>query len=68
MHSLAEIRLEMLRLKSHIAAMRFQIAMRKHAIALKAGFDPDQPRDEWGRWTDAGGGEPDDEGVRGDQC
>jgi hypothetical protein len=30
--------------------------MRRHAIALKAGFDPDQPRDELGQWTDVGGG------------
>lgn len=30
--------------------------MRRHALALKAGFNPDQPRDEQGRWTDAGGG------------
>jgi hypothetical protein len=41
--------------------MRFQLAMRKHAIALKAGVDPDQPRDELGQWTDAGGGEEDEE-------
>lgn len=45
--------------------MRFQIAMRKHAIALKAGFDPDQPRDELGQWTDAGGG-TDEEGDAAD--
>jgi hypothetical protein len=28
--------------------------MRRHAIALKAGFDPDQPRDELGQWTETG--------------
>jgi hypothetical protein len=55
MQSLARMRSDLLRLKWHVAAMRFQRAMRKHAIALKAGFNPDQPRDEWGRWTDAGG-------------
>ena len=26
------------------------------ASLLKAGFDPNQPRDDGGRWTDAGGG------------
>jgi hypothetical protein len=57
MQSLDAVRSEMLRLKWHVAAMRFQLAMRKHALALKAGFDPDQPRDELGQWTDAGGGE-----------
>jgi hypothetical protein len=61
MHALAEIRSELLRLKWHVAAMRFQLAMRKHAIELKAGFDPDQPRDELGQWTDAGGGDADDD-------
>jgi hypothetical protein len=25
-------------------------------LARKAGFDPDQPRDEQGRWSDTGGG------------
>lgn len=30
--------------------------MHRHALALKAGFNPAQPRDEQGRWTDAAGG------------
>jgi hypothetical protein len=61
MHGLDGVRSELLRLKWHVAAMRFQIAMRKHAIALKAGFDPEQPRDELGQWTDAGGGEEEED-------
>lgn len=61
MQTLAEIRTELLRLKWHVAATRFQLAMRKHTLALKAGFDPDQPRDELGRWTDAGGVSVEDE-------
>lgn len=66
MHPLEQVRSELLRLKWHVAALRFQIALRKHASALKAGFNPDQPRDELGRWTDAGGGEAeDDEGEGG---
>ncbi|MGD9924130.1 MAG: hypothetical protein AB7V13_22220 [Pseudorhodoplanes sp.] len=60
MHALDGVRLELLRLKWHVAALRFLLAMRKHAIALKAGFNPDQPRDELGQWTDAGGGTLDD--------
>lgn len=52
MHARAEIRSE---LQCDVAALRFQFALRRHAIALKAGFDPDQPRDELGQWTDAGG-------------
>jgi hypothetical protein len=63
MQSLARMRSDLLRLKWHVAAMRFQRAMRKHAIALKAGFNPDQPRDEWGRWTDAGGASVDEDEV-----
>jgi len=54
MHALEEIRSELLRLKCDVAALWFQRAMRRYAIALKAGFNPDQPRDERGRWTDAG--------------
>jgi hypothetical protein len=55
MYSLERIRSELLRLKWHVAALRFERAMQRHALALKAGFNPDQPRDELGRWTDAGG-------------
>lgn len=50
------LRGKVLRLKWLVAATRFEIAMHRHALALKAGFNPDQPRDEQGRWTDAGGG------------
>jgi hypothetical protein len=70
MRTLLQIRSEILRLKWHVAATRFQYAMRKHAIALKAGFDPDQPRDELGQWTDAGDDDEDDtdnEGSAGSQ-
>lgn len=49
------LRAKALRLKWLVAATRFEIAMYRHALALKAGFNPDQPRDEQGRWTDAGG-------------
>lgn len=50
------LRGKVLRLKWLVAATRFEITMHRHALALKAGFNPDQPRDEQGRWTDAGGG------------
>jgi hypothetical protein len=45
----------LLRLKWLAAATRFEIALRRHARALKAGFNPDEPRDDRGRWTDGGG-------------
>jgi hypothetical protein len=55
MRTLATIRTELLRLKWHVAAIRFEIAMRRHALALKA-FNPDQPRvpagsSQGGQWT-----------------
>jgi hypothetical protein len=51
----------LLRLKWLAAATRFEIAMHRHARALKYGFNPDQPRvprgnPHGGYWTDAGGG------------
>ncbi len=51
--SLDTIRTELLRLKWQLAALRFQRAMQRHALALKA-YNPEQPRDDHGRWTDDG--------------
>jgi hypothetical protein len=49
---------QLLRLKWLAAATRFEIAMVRHARALKANFNPDQPRvprgqPEGGQWMDA---------------
>jgi hypothetical protein len=66
MQTLAEIRTEILRLKWHVAAWRFQRALRRHALALKAGFNPEQPRDELGRWVEAGREEEERDGGAGD--
>jgi hypothetical protein len=63
MHALDGVRSELLRLKCDVTALRFQRAMRRYAMALKAGFNPDQPRDEMGRWTDAGGASVDGDGA-----
>jgi len=40
-----------------LAALRVQLAWARLAQIerWKAGFNPDQPRDDHGRWTDAGG-------------
>lgn len=59
--ALAGIESGLLRLKWLRAATRFELAMRRHDRALKAGFNPDQPRvpagvPEGGQWTDDGGG------------
>lgn len=49
---------ERLALRWEIAAYRFKAALLRYAgLHCKAGFDPNQPRDERGRWTDSGAGE-----------
>ncbi len=57
MQTLDDIRTEILRLKWHVAAWRFRRALHRYALTTKAGFNPDQPRDEEGRWVEAEGGE-----------
>jgi hypothetical protein len=37
-----------------IATIRAELKFRKFMRALKAAFNPEQPRDEDGRWTDSG--------------
>jgi hypothetical protein len=44
-----------LKRKADIAWERFTTALRA-LLSQKAGFNPDQPRDELGRWTDSGQG------------
>jgi hypothetical protein len=46
----AAIRQGLLRLKSIIAAERFSHALYRHYLALKAGYRPNQLRDDDGRW------------------
>ncbi|HEV7411352.1 MAG TPA: hypothetical protein VGO01_22945 [Bradyrhizobium sp.] len=41
-----------------IATIRAELKFRKFMRALKAAFNPDQPRDEDGRWTDRGSTSP----------
>lgn len=44
-----------LRLKCTIAWLRCLVALRRCVrLSAKAGFNPDQPRDDHGRWTDTG--------------
>lgn len=47
----------LLELRSGLAYIRLLVADLRLRLALKAGFNPDQPRDDHGRWTDAGGGD-----------
>lgn len=52
--SLDTIKTELLRLKWQLAALRFERALRRHLLTLKA-YNPEQPRDELGKWTSGGG-------------
>ncbi len=45
---------EVARIKSDIAWDRFLSTFKRYAEQQKAGFNPDQPRDEFGKWTDSG--------------
>jgi hypothetical protein len=67
--ALRAIASQLLRLKWLAAAARFEIAMRRHERALKANFNPSQPRvprgqDGAGEWTLVAGG-PSRGGGRG---
>jgi hypothetical protein len=60
-YSLGQIESGILRLKWLAAATRFEIAMRNHDRALKAGYRSDQPRvpagnSDGGQWINGGGG------------
>lgn len=56
------VRSALLALKCEIAAHRVVLAAEKVASLLrKAGFNPDQPRDDRGSWTDAGAGDVSDD-------
>lgn len=45
---------EALRRKSDLAWERFLSTFKRYAAQQKAGFNPDQPRDDHGKWTDSG--------------
>jgi len=54
MMGLREIHREAIKLKCDIAAIRADLKFARLTAALKAGFNPDQARDERGRWSDGG--------------
>jgi len=55
MRSLLAIDTSLRRLRWQLAATRFSLKLRRFATATKAGFNPDQLRDDYGRWSDGGG-------------
>ena len=54
---LYEVRWLLASIKCDLAARRFEEALRRYDANLrrKAGFNPDQPRDDQGQWTNDGG-------------
>lgn len=52
---LKEVGVALAQLKYDLVAIKFELKLRKRSIAIKAGFDPEQPRDELGMWSDGGG-------------
>jgi hypothetical protein len=55
MELLIETRNELLRLKGELLNIKVELKLaRVLRAAVKAGFNQDQPRDERGRWADAG--------------
>jgi hypothetical protein len=53
---LDDIGASLARLKYQLMGVKFELKLRKRVISTKDGFDPEQPRDEIGRWSDVGGG------------
>ena len=46
---------ELTKISSSIANLQQLVRELRLHLELRAGFNPDQPRDDQGRWTDAGG-------------
>ncbi len=55
MDTLIKLRRHIIQAKHEIASIKAEIAFRRLMLAIKAGFNPDQPRDELGQWTTGGG-------------
>lgn len=50
-----EIGDELARLKYRLMGIKVELKLRRLSYSAKDGFDPDQPRDDLGRWTDGDG-------------
>lgn len=57
MVALDELRIAHAKLRYSLADLKAELKFRRFVRSVKANFDPDQPRDDKGRWEDAGGGE-----------
>jgi hypothetical protein len=65
MNILQDIERKIIRLKDEVNSVRSDLKFRKLAHAIKEGFSPDQPRDERGRWTEAGSAASNPDGMPG---
>jgi hypothetical protein len=54
METISNIRRQMAELSYELTTVKYELTFRKMMRALQVKFDPDQPRDEIGRWTGAG--------------
>ncbi|MES2751982.1 MAG: hypothetical protein V4661_11480 [Pseudomonadota bacterium] len=54
MNVLQDIERKIIELKDEVNSIRSDLKFRKLAHAIKQEFNPDQPRDERGRWTETG--------------
>jgi hypothetical protein len=67
MTSLFSMHTALLRLRCAVATANFESRARQLRRAIEAKFDPDQPRDDQGRWTDADTGHAGDLGDSPDK-
>lgn len=49
-----DLRAALTRLKYQLQGIKFELKLRRLRWAKKDGFDPSQPRDDLGMWTDGG--------------
>jgi hypothetical protein len=61
------VRRNLLTCRDRLSVIRSEIKFRKLMLALKAGFNPDQPRADDGKWTADGGG-PFNVAARGNEA
>lgn len=59
MSNVAEIRKHLDALKFETLSLRAEMKFETFIRAMKAGFNQDQPRDDQGRWSEAGGSNED---------
>ncbi len=46
-----DMRRRIVEIENRFATLKTEFAFQRLMLALKAGFDPDQPRDDQGKWT-----------------